>query len=130
MSSSVEASLPIVPLKTWPPIVTPVPDGSPSMPPTWPQATWMPTPVRNPMRTVRDRKSARNAEADQAGDDQEARRPSRRARRRAPRTRCDPDAASPANPAAMTAAVAESAPTTRWRDEPKTAKTRTGSRIV
>ena len=30
------------------------------MPPTWPQATWMPTPVRNPMSTVRDRKSARN----------------------------------------------------------------------
>ncbi len=30
----------------------------------------------------------------------------------------------------MTAAVAESAPTTRWRDEPKTANTSTGSRIV
>ena len=36
----------------------------------------------------------------------------------------------PAIPANMIAAVAESPPTTRWRDEPKTAKTRTGIRIV
>ena len=42
-----------------PSIVTPLPVGIPSMPPTWPKATWMPTPVRNPMSTVRDMKSAR-----------------------------------------------------------------------
>ena len=39
-------------------------------------------------------------------------------------------AASPARPAAMIAAVAESAPTTRCRDEPSTAKTAIGMRIV
>src|SRR5512132_2130076 len=33
--------------------------GMPSMPPTWPVATWIPTPVRKPTSTVRDRKSAR-----------------------------------------------------------------------
>ena len=31
----------------------------PSMSPSWPAATWMPTPVRNPTSTVRERKSAR-----------------------------------------------------------------------
>jgi hypothetical protein len=38
--------------------------------------------------------------------------------------------ASPARPAAMIAAVAESAPTTRWRDDPRTAKTAIGIKIV
>ena len=38
--------------------------------------------------------------------------------------------AIPASPAAMIAAVAESAPTTRWRDEPSSAKTAIGMRIV
>ncbi len=33
-------------------------------------------------------------------------------------------------PVAMIAAVAESAPTTRWRDEPNRANTATGNRIV
>ncbi len=33
-------------------------------------------------------------------------------------------------PVARIAAVAESAPTTRWRDEPKIAKTRMGRRSV
>jgi hypothetical protein len=42
----------------------------------------------------------------------------------------DPTAASPANPAAKTAAVAESAPTTRWRDDPKNAYNAIGNRIV
>ena len=41
-----------------------------------------------------------------------------------------PVAAMPTRPAAITAAVAESAPTTRWRDEPKMAKASTGRRIV
>ena len=34
--------------------------GTPNIPPTWPIATWMPTPVRNPMSTLRDRKLAMN----------------------------------------------------------------------
>jgi hypothetical protein len=38
--------------------------------------------------------------------------------------------ASAATPAAVIAAVAESAPTTRCREEPTTAKTASGSRIV
>ena len=42
----------------------------------------------------------------------------------------DPEAARPARPAARTAAVAESAPTTRWRDEPNTANTNIGNKIV
>ena len=42
----------------------------------------------------------------------------------------EPAAASPARPATMIAAVAESAPTTRCRDEPSTAKSASGSRIV
>ena len=127
---SVEISLPIVLVKSWLPIVTPVPSGMPSMPPTWPQATWMPTPVRNPMSTVRDRKSARK--------------PSRTSRATIRNTpvisassagerdvlRAYRAAARPASPAAITAAVAESAPTTRWRDDPKIAKASIGSRIV
>ena len=40
--------------------VPPVPPGTPSIPASWPIATWMPTPVRNPINTLRDRKSARN----------------------------------------------------------------------
>ena len=32
--------------------------GTPNMAPNWPIATWMPTPVRNPMRTLRERKFA------------------------------------------------------------------------
>ena len=42
----------------------------------------------------------------------------------------DAMAAMPASPAAMIAAVAESAPTTRWRDEPSSANTAIGMRIV
>ncbi len=42
----------------------------------------------------------------------------------------DAIAASPVRPAAMIAAVAESAPTTRWREDPRTANTAIGSRIV
>ena len=110
-------------------IVPPVPSETPSMPATWPIATWMPTPVRKPISTERERKSATN--------------PSRssRARSRIPAvisasipasaTYCgEATAAMPARPAAMIAAVAESAPTTRWRDEPSTAKSAIGSRIV
>ena len=42
----------------------------------------------------------------------------------------DAIAAMPASPAAMMAAVAESAPTTRCREEPSSAKTAIGMRIV
>ena len=42
----------------------------------------------------------------------------------------EPAAASGVRPANMMAAVAESAPTTRWRDEPRTANTARGMRIV
>ncbi len=42
----------------------------------------------------------------------------------------DAVAASPASPAAMIAAVAESAPTTRWRDDPKRANSAMGMRMV
>jgi len=92
-------------------------------------ATWTPTPVRNPMSTLRERKSARNP-----------------SRRRRPSTRKMPVmiASTPASPtysgdaegasgrraAAMITAVAESAPTTRWRDEPNSANTEIGRRIV
>jgi hypothetical protein len=49
----------------------------------------------------------------------------------ASRTYCgDPAAASPARAAPSMAAVAESAPTTRWRDEPRMAKTAIGSSSV
>ena len=42
----------------------------------------------------------------------------------------EPAAARPTSPAAMMAAVAESAPTTRWRDDPKSAYSAIGIRIV
>lgn len=46
-------------------------------------------------------------------------------------TYCDDSGvARPTRPAARIAAVAESAPTTRWREEPRTAKTAIGSKIV
>ena len=92
-------------------------------------ATWMPTPVRNPTSTVRERKLAMN--------------PSLIIRAKINRPPAmiasmpasamysvEPVAAIPANAAAMTAAVAESAPTTRCRDEPKNANTMQGSTRV
>jgi hypothetical protein len=36
-----------------------LPPGTPNMPATCPIATWTPTPVRNPISTLLDRKSAR-----------------------------------------------------------------------
>ncbi len=41
-------------------MVLPVTPVMPNMPPTWPMATWMPTPVRKPMSTLLDRKLAMN----------------------------------------------------------------------
>ena len=102
---------------------------TPSMSGSCPAATRIPTPVRNPISTVRDRKFARNpSRASRASSSSP---PASRAASPASRTYCgDPAAASPARAAPRMAAVAESAPTTRWRDEPKIAKTAIGSSSV
>ncbi len=110
--------------------VPPLPASTPNMPATWPIATWMPTPVRKPMRTLRDRKLAMKPRFN-------SRAPMRRtAHRRAESPARATYSGEPATapvatmPVAMIAAVAESAPTTRWRDEPNRANTATGRRIV
>ena len=105
--------------------VLPPVSGTPNMPPICPMATWMPTPVRKPTRTVLERKSARKP-----------RRTRRATIRMAPVIRAstpayamysdEPTATIPTRPAAMMAAVAESAPTTKWRDEPNRAKSARG----
>ena len=99
------------------------------MPGTWPNATCIPTPVRNPIRTARERKSAIK--------------PSFKIRERIK----NPAARSATIPAsaiywgesgtamvtrvvARIAAVAESAPTTRWREDPNRANTVIGIRMV
>ncbi len=105
------------------------PLGSPSMPPISMRDTWMPTPVRNPTSTVRDKKSARKPS------------PIKRARMRNPAAMRasrphraiysdEPEAARPMRPAARMAAVAESAPTTRCRDEPKRANRAMGIKMA
>ncbi len=101
----------------------------PSIPGSWVSATWMPTPVRKPMRAVRDRKSARKP-----------RRNSRATSRYPAAIRATMPAratysllaglAIVTRAANMMAAVAESAPTTRWRDEPRRAKTIAGTASV
>ena len=101
-------------------IVLPLTPVMPSIPPSWPIATWMPTPVRNPMSTVRDRKLAMKPRRMMRARIMKP--PAMRASRPARAMYCDePAVAMPARPAAITAAVAESAPTTRCRDEPKMA---------
>ena len=103
--------------------------GTPSMPASWPMATWIPTPVRKPMRTVRDKKSAMNPSFTSRATMSST--PAISASRPASATYSDePVAAMPTNAAAITAAVAESAPTTRWRDDPNIANTNRGSTIV
>ena len=110
--------------------VVPLPSLTPNSPPNWPIATWIPTPVRNPMSTLRDRKLAMNPSL-------RIRAPTRRtahirAHSEASSTYWVDSAVAPiaTRPVAMIAAEAESAPTTRWRDEPSRAKTATGRRIV
>ena len=99
------------------------------MPEISPSATWIPTPVRKPISTVRERKSAMNP------------RPISLAKMRKPAAMkastaasatysSEPVAASPNSPAARIAAVAESAPTTRCREEPNSANRAIGIRIV
>ena len=108
--------------------VVPLPSLTPNIPATWPIATWMPTPVRKPMRTLWDRKLAMKPRRMIRATIMKT--AHRRAARPAIATHWAepgaPAAAMPARPVAMTAAVAESAPTTRWRDEPKIAKAAIG----
>ena len=107
----------------WPAAVTPSMSGS------CPAATWIPTPVRNPTSTVRERKFARNPS--RASRATSSITPASRAASPASRTyRSDPATARPASAAASMAAVAESAATTRCRDEPRTAKIAIGRSSV
>ncbi len=102
---------------------------TPSMAGSCPAATWMPTPARNPTRTVRERKLARKlSRATRAASSIP---PAIRAASPASLTyRSDSAAARPVSAAARMAAVAESAATTRWRDEPRTANAAIGRSIV
>jgi hypothetical protein len=107
--------------------------GMPSMPPTWPAATWTPTPVRKPTSTVRDRKSARKPR--RATRASHSSPPVTSALSPASATHCGVAGCSPAiprlvMPANMIAALAESAPTTRCREDPNRAKAMMGSRMV
>ena len=107
----------------WPAAVTPSMSGS------CPAATWMPTPVRNPTSTVRDKKLARKlSRASRAISNIPA--VSRAASPASLTYRSEPTAARPVSAAARMAAVAESAATTRCRDDPRTAYTAIGRSIV
>ena len=107
--------------------------GTPSMPSSWLIAIWMPTPVRKPTRTVREMKSARKPRRASRARRRNAATSS--ALRLASASHCDeygwsPEMPSAAIPAYMIAAVAESPPTTRCRDEAKIANATIGSNIV
>ena len=103
--------------------------GTPNMPGTWPRATWIPTPVRNPIRTARERKFAMNPSLRRRERIRKI--PARSATMPASAIYCgDSGTAMVTSTAAMIAAVAESAPTTRWRDDPKMANTAMGIRRV
>lgn len=81
------------------------------------------------MSTVRERKSARKPSFTMRASSRNAAAINASIPARATYS-FDPVAARPARPAAMTAAVAESAPTTRCREDPRMANTITGSTIV
>ena len=103
--------------------------GTPNMSPTCPMATWMPTPVRKPTSTLRERKFAMKPSLSSRASTRKP--PVMMATMPARLTYSgEAVAAIPARPAAMMAAVAESAPTTRCREEPSRAKTAIGMRIV
>jgi hypothetical protein len=103
--------------------------GIPNISPSTAMPTWHPTPVRNPTSTVCDRKSARKPSLN------------KRANSRPPAVN---SATSPANstyfwlargamcskPPARIAAVAESAATTRYREEPNAANATSGKSRV
>ena len=102
---------------------------TPSMSGSCPIATWMPTPVRKPSSTVRDRKLARKPS--RASRARISRAPVSRAASPASRTySAEPGSASRTRAPARMAAVAESAATTRWRDAPSTANRAIGSSSV
>jgi hypothetical protein len=101
----------------------------PSKPEISSSDTCTPTPVRKPVSTVRERKSARKPSRITRARNMKA--PAIRAiRLHSASHSLDPRTAMPARPAATTAAVAESALTERWRDEPKMANRHIGMRMV
>ena len=104
--------------------------GTPSTPASWPIATWMPTPVRKPTRTLRDRKYARNPSLRTRASRRIAATISAASPIIAIHSVDPPTSPSPVSPAAIVIAVAESAATTRCRDEPRIANRKTGIRSV
>jgi hypothetical protein len=130
ISMRVSQSLMTVPLKR---LSSTSGDLTPSMPASWPSATWTPTPVIKPTRTVREMKSARNPRRATLATSSNP--PVISAARLAYASHwsvsgCRPATPSPAIPANRIAAVAESPPTTRCRDEPKSANAIAGNQIV
>ncbi len=111
----------------------PLPFEIPSTPGICPDSTWMPTPVRNPISTDALRKSpmkpSRNSRATNSSPPQtSAVRPVMASQRGEPGV--SPARPRPPSPAASTAAVAESAPTTSSFDEHSSAKIKVGKMIV
>jgi hypothetical protein len=99
----------------------------------WPPITWIPTPVRNPIRTDADRKSPRKPSRSIRARSSIP--PQTSATRLVNATHSDdagvrPGAVRPASPAARIAAVAESAPTTSSFDDPSRANTIVGKITV
>jgi hypothetical protein len=99
------------------------------MSPSMAMPTWNPTPERNPTSTVRERKSARNPSLKTRASNN----------RPAVSSATMPTSAMYLalaggamrdNPLAKIAAVAESAATTRWREEPKVANATSGRSTV
>src|SRR5215469_16490195 len=98
-------------------------------PESWWQATWTPTPDRKPTRTVRERKSARKPNRSTRASSTMP--PESKAIRLVRATYLGLDGAAREMRAAATiAAVAESALTTKCRDEPNKANTIMGKSIV
>ncbi len=90
---------------------------------------WTPTPVRNPTSTVRERKSARKPSLKSRASNRKA----AVSRATIPTSAMYFSLARGARsdrPLAKMAAVAESAATTRWREEPKSANITSGSNTV
>src|ERR1019366_3403864 len=103
--------------------------GTPSMSGSCPAATAMPTPARKPSSTVRDRKFARNPSLASRASTSSV--PVSRATKPASwMYLADPGCARPIRAAARMAAEAESAPTARWREEPRTANAAIGRSSV
>ncbi|SBT09266.1 hypothetical protein ACCAA_680003 [Candidatus Accumulibacter aalborgensis] len=101
----------------------------PKRPETSSSATCTPTPERKPVSTVRERKSARKPSPSTRPANISAAAIKASKLHRASHS-FEPRTAMPARPAATTAAVAESAPTARCRDDPKMANRLIGMRMV